>query len=390
MRIALFTSFLGLYIVSGYSQIPSLDIYKAIINPQKRDLSYISETISYIPLSNSNQTALISDITLLSSNNSLTIIYDYYVNKIFLFDARGKYLKTIMNYGKGPNEFLSVLSVDINLDNEILFLLNGNKICILDAAGSTIKSITLASSASMVKWIARDIIAVIYGFPNYILNDGFEITFLDRSGKRLAKALPNSNQKISYNGFPPRLICGWNNDTVYYWNEYRDTVYSLTKSLQAIPRFCILNDKHQYSIDLLKKGAKMNDAFNTNTQYIIGGYNELGGFAFISGVFQQKRFCIIADRKTGLGSNIFTYYVDDHFVGLLNDLDGGFDFWPGHISKDGSAIMSLDPNDLRQTFVKHQKTQIKIKQPAQRDSTQKNIIDKITLMDNPILIRIEK
>jgi hypothetical protein len=326
----------------------------------------------------------------MSANESYISIYDRQVKKLFLFNAQGNFVRVLMNQGKGPNEFTDINSIDFNKKNELLVLLNWNQISILKPDGTIAEKFSIQGNAPLAKWITENIIVIIYYFPYFLQNRGFEIKFIDRTGKILVNTMPNSIENIDYNGFMPRFSCGWNQDTMYYWNEYHDTVYSITKNLRVIPRIQLNNKAKGYPKELLKNGEKMKDSFNTNTYYILGGYHESGNLAFISGVYKQQHTCLVVNRTTGIGNNIFENYGNEHWIGIKNDLDGGFDFWPGFVSATEDLMMTVDPNELRETFIKHQSKKTPVKNPNFQDSIRKNVIDKISLMDNPILIKIMK
>lgn len=376
--------------INTEAQIREIDIFKTFKTCQNINLSQFANNLSYVRLDDAKQTALLSRVTLLTTNKSLIAIYDRPGKKLFLFNTEGSYLKTLLNWGKGPNEFIGINSIDLNINNELLVLSNWNQIYILNSNGNVSEKFTIKGNAPLAKWITQDIIAVIYYYPFFLMNDGYEITFIDRKGKILSRTMPNTTKNIDFNDFMPKYSCGWNQDTLYYWNEYHDTVYSITKKMKVIPRVMLRNNGLRYSVESLKHGAKMNDSFNTNTYYILDSYQESGDFTFISGVYQQHRACLLINRKTGIGNNIFDDYGNEHYIGLKNDLDGGFDFWPSNCDQAGILTMPVDPNELRETFTKHFKMLRPVNNLSQRDSVQKNVIERITEMDNPILMQITK
>jgi len=384
------TLFLLLIYIQGNGQIKEVDVFKSINTEQNFNLSEITNQLTYIRLSDGDQNALIGKITYITANKFFIVIYDRSVKKLFLFDSYGNFIRTLLNWGKGPNEFNDITSIDINSKNEILVLVNWDQLFIINPNGAVSGKISVKGNAPIAKWITEEIMAVIYYFPFYIRNDGYEISFINRKGEILSRALPNSLKNIDFNDFMPRFSCGWNRDTLYYWNEFRDTVFSLTKNIKVIPRMALRNSSQRYSVEEIKKGAKMKDSFNTNHFYILSNYNEVGNFALISGVFKQHRVCMVVDRETGIGHNIFEDYGDDHYIGLKNDVDGGFDFWPYYSSRSGDLLMPVDPNELRESFAKHYSAKRPIKSSARQDSVRVNIISKIKMMDNPIIIKIEK
>jgi len=295
-----------------------------------------------------------------------------------------------MKQGKGPNEFIGINSIDINQNSEILVLFNSNQVAILNPDGNTREHFSIKGSSPVAKWLDDKKIVIIYPFPRFKLNDGFEISFVDRKGKVLKNAMPNSFKEINYNDMGPRFSCERNRDSLYYWNRYRDTVYSITQDMKLVPRITFKHSRQRYPIESIKKGAVIDGSFSSDIGYIQNSYHEFGTLVLANLTYKRANVCLVIDRINGTGYNIFYDYSDDHFRGFKNNLDGGSEFWPSIVTYDGDLMTAIDPNNFREAFLKNQKAKIPVKFPNQQDSVRKFVIDKITLMDNPILIKIEK
>lgn len=374
----------------GSCQVTTVDIFKSINSFRHIDLADITKQLTYTRLRDSGQSILIGKIEEIAANDSYIVIYDDLTNKLLLFDNDGVFLETLMTKGKGPNEFIGINSIDINKSNDILVLMNSNKVVIINPLRAERENFSIKGSSPAAKWLNESAIVILYPFPRFILNDGYEISFIDRTGKILKKALPNSVKNVNYNDIDPRFSCENNLDSLYYWNSYRDTIYSISNDMKLTARVILINNSKRYPLDLIKKGAMVNGSYSSDIGYVQNSYHEFGTLILANLTYRRSNVCLVIDRNTGIGSNIFYDYSDDHFRGLKNNIDGGSEFWPKMVTSSGDIITAIDPNNLRETFLKNEKAKSSVKFPSQKDYLKKNIIDKISLMDNPIIVKIKK
>jgi hypothetical protein len=371
-------------------QTAKVDVFASMNKTKKTDLAEITTFLSYTRLSPSNNAALIGRIRTCAVNDSYIIIYDDMSNRLLIFDNKGTYLRDLLIQGKGPNEFIGITSIDILPDNEILILKDCRDISIMNSEGLIKKQFRIRGTALFAKWLNEKVITLIYSYPNYLNNNGFEISFIDLAGRVLSNSLRNSIVNVDYNEMNPYISCGWNRDTLYYWNQFRDTVYSITQDLKVIPRLVLKHSKQKYPIESIKKGGMLRPDFTFYLGYIEDGYFEFRDMALMSIGYKDKTYRLLINPKNGDGNNLLYDYNSDHYQGFKNNLDGGSEYWPRFITRDGDMVMTIDPNNLRETFLRHRKNKDIVRFPNQQDSLQKNIIDKISLMDNPIFIKIKK
>jgi hypothetical protein len=381
---------LQLFIGYAFGQVATVDVTQCMNEPKQLDLSDFASKLTYIPLSDSNQTALLGQISKFAANNSYIVIYDNLTHKLFLYNRYGKFLKFLADQGKGPFEYIGINSIDINNRNEVLVLMNGDRIAIINAEKNTKHQFDIVGNSPVAKWLDDDKIVILYPFPYFVVNQGFEISFVDQGGKVIKNAMPNSVKGISFNDQVPRFNCARNGDVLYYWNTFKDTVFTITKDMRILPRLIFKHSRFRYSISELMAGAEVNGNFNSDLGYMQTSYWEFGGSSLSGLSYKRKRFSLLIDRASGIGGNVLYDYNEAHNRGFKNNLDGGVEFWPNFASFNGELLTYIDPNDFREAYLKNKKAATPVKSPSQQLSLQNDIINKITLMENPILIKLNK
>jgi len=376
--------------ISTFSQSVHVNVFDCIDKTKQVDLADITNRIQYIPLNSGKNAALIGRIRRIAANESYIVIYDDMTNRLMLFAENGFYLKDIMTKGKGPKEFIGITAIDVHTNNDILVLKNSEEIVIISAEGKIKEQFRVQGNPSHAKWLNGQTIILFYPYPDYLYNDGFEISFLDTKGKVLKNSLKNSLKHVDFNDLNPRYSCGWKENSLYYWNQFRDTVFTITQDMALLPRLILDQSKQRYSIELIKKGEMAKPGFSYNLGYVQNGYQEFRNMIFLALIYKDRLARIIVDPVSGVGYNLLHDYSKDHYLGFKNNLDGGSEFWPEFITAQGDMLMVVDPNKLRETFIKHQNAKMQTRFPSFQDSIRRNVIDKITLMDNPIIIKIEK
>jgi hypothetical protein len=104
--------------------------------------------LEFIPLETTNE-SLIGTITDIQSDGDTLFIADFLNQKaVSIFTKNGKYLHTISRLGKGPQEYLSCFDFQVDNNNNIIYILDGNNGYILgyDYEGNFIEKIQLPLS----------------------------------------------------------------------------------------------------------------------------------------------------------------------------------------------------------------------------------------------------
>lgn len=392
-RILLF-SFVFVFLYScteEVSESPSINVSALIDNKIELNLSDIWSRIEYIPLE-SNSECFIKAVKKIVFDDNHILLYDRDSRKLMLFDGLGNYLKDFMNYGRGPNEFFEITSIDCNSNHELLILRNGQFIDIVKFDQTMINTIKLSEATpKLAKWLTNDIMVLFYPYPSYLLTKGYEICFIDRNGKIIKRSLKRETKGVEYGTGSGIIRVGINNNEMYYWYRYSDTVYTIKPSMEVIPRYAFLHDDRNIPYQEIIKD--IDAGYTDNKKYIVESYDEWQDYIFITMSYDRHYIRGVINQKLGVfGNTIYTY---DHriykyiYSGLVNDIDGGFPFWPNVMPNDGSAINVIDPLRIKET------TEFNLKQQFDMDARfneklRTEIISKINVYSNPIIMRVSK
>jgi hypothetical protein len=346
------------------------------------NLSDVFPEVSYIPLE-SNKDNLIGIVNSLVVDKDFILIYDRKNTKLLQFDGKGSFVRPFMNRGKGPKEFGEISAIDANDNKELLIMREGQFIDIIRYDGTLIKTITLTVTPQSARWLNNDIMVLIFPFPNYLYNEGYEVCFMDRQGKVLKKTLKRPIEKVS-RGSGSRARMGWNNGELYYWFHQSDTIYTITKSMEVYPRYALAHDRRHIPVD---KYSISGFQPILDQQYTVESYDEWGDYIFINVAYNYHFFQCVFNAKLNLKGNVIAEYNKWTYSGLLNNIDGGKPFWPGSLHKDGSRVNVLDPLELSETFSHNLEIKLKVN-TVKQNLLKKEVIDRINDLSNPILMKV--
>ena len=365
-------------------QVGELYVPDLLDNKAKVSLSDLFSSITYIPLESTKEIYL-NQIDFLIVDENFVLVYDSKGKKLLQFNGEGLFVKEFMKAGKGPGEFFQITALDINKKKEILVLRNGQYLDILKEDGSLINSIDFSAVPQSARWLTNDIILLLYSFPTYLFNDGFEICFMDKDGNILKKSLKKPTSGIE-RGRAGRLRCGSNGSEFYYWSHQSDTVYTITKNMQVYPKYVLTHDKRHIPVHKYSQTGYQPDL---DQRYTVESYHEWGDYIFIFSVYNYHGYRGIINHKLGLRGNVIDDYNQWTEPGLLNTIDGGMSFWPGTNLIDGSIIRALDPIELRESFYHNLNSNLPVN-AIKQELLKAELIDSLTLMSNPVLMRVKQ
>ena len=116
----------------------------AFEDPEQIRYSELFDSYHFIPLETSEE-SILSEITQVKFLNKKIIIRDNLTSKVVLFSDDGKYLRNIGNAGRGPGEYTGLTEIDVDVDNNYIFILDNTakKIITYDLQGNLINELTL-------------------------------------------------------------------------------------------------------------------------------------------------------------------------------------------------------------------------------------------------------
>lgn len=367
-----------------------INIPDYINREEKVKLSSVVRNIEYIVLETTPECLLDKDYKI-ELTNEYIFIFDYL--NLYRFSNTGKFLNKIGRMGRGPGEYLR-LGADFAVDDvkKEVYLLDffGNKILVHQYDGTYLREIKLQFSGQFMSLLSNNhLVHHNIGYTYFSRNeDTYELEILDTQGKginRLKSTLSENRRYGMILIFP--FFYHFNNKTLYK-NPFNDTVYNLT-----------INNYEPYGI--VSSGKFARDSRHDDFQK--GGYNTDEKSIIVTGMAESQRYLFISyvrgsgqrllfDKNTNKSVHVVTGLKNlieegretSYTKGLVNDIDGGFPFWPQKIVNDSILIdiryahefKLLDESWFSNKEILYQN----------RSDNLKEITKKINQFDNPILI----
>ena len=356
-------------------------------NSRKREklmLSEIIDSITYIPLE-TNDKCLLGTIRrdfIYSDNYILVKNTDF---KIYLFDKTGSFVAQIGDIGLGPGEYLYYDSYLTRIDEQngqvIITCLNPRRSMYYDFNGKFIKSIPLPLEdvTGLIEYHKNFYLVKesnYYGMVNYtytVLDTTFNI--ITRKITPVQYSLKDGYMALT-NG--PSFSQYTYNDQVYIReNMLNDTLYLINSDFSFVPKYIINSGKYDVTVDIRSDEAFRFIREVKKNRVVLWSMFETDNFLFILYEYQNKRIPCYYHKKENKVIHIASS------SGILNDFDGGLDFWPEY-QNNKELVTFYDAYQL----VEHKKNanQFKLKGDEAAIRRFDQMIRKLEPDDNPVMV----
>ena len=335
----------------------------------------------------------------------LTLNMDDYIfvdnsTHILQFDRNGKFIKQIGTPGRGPGEIGLIRNLSV-LDKKKQLVVQTNwahKLYYFSYDGDFLESVPFNTRAWRIKSIPGN--RMVYfdqctrGHEDYM----FALTNLEgdtldvvNNHYKWERTLV-SGQSIQYSLFVPIYFY---NNTLSFKSMHNDTVYTVSgDSIRA-----------EYLIDL--------GDFQLPQEYRVEVYNKLAPWDEYYERAKGSRFCSVFEAKEMLfisSSDYKDYNTVYHMIYkrpedtgkllvdmhndpgmIINDIDGGPDFWPLGTVNDSTVYMPILPLDLKNREFRNELTNAEGVDPEKKNELI-NMIDGLSESDNSVLmiVRLNK
>jgi hypothetical protein len=361
-------------------------------------LSTTATEITYIPLELTDNSTL-RGISFFVHLNGKLIVSDSH--SIILFDKDGKYIKDVSQSGQGPSDFVQLIS-HIIVDNEEsnLYLFSShNKVIQFNKNADYIRNFQINNGTnwSITKGTFTPQNTMILAYHNVPKRHSDTTTVynaieVDTIGNILNKFENYSPRYIEENGIRylnsiPFLDVFNNN--IRFMDFSNDTIFTIIDN--AMIPYAILDlgeDKTTFTLDYYLSE-------NFNQSKLNEAYDKLKGHAIMD-VQENDNYLFFKLTKKGLrGDGIYSIYNKQtkdlkllKNEGLLNDLDGGPDFFPRKCIGDimvgwkkptefKEEVLSKDYNEQKAKYGERFEKVYQLAKSLQED-------------DNPILMVVKK
>jgi hypothetical protein len=344
--------------------------------------------IKYIPLKTTSQN-VVSQINNIIFCNSYFLIYGY--TSVSMFRNDGSFVTEVGKRGRGPDEFSVVSDVDINTENESIYIADGHKFLVFDKNGKFIRTFKspLSDNGMNFKFTEDRILC-------YFINDEGNIDnsyiLIDTTGKIIEK-FPN---RYPWKRKAPGVSYEWENKFYKFNNQlfkkeiYSDTIFSFEN--EVFKPYMVIDVGKQRLTPDIRSSIQTGPDFSVKTYHnYITPWNL---FEFSDFIYYEMTMTL--NGTYGLYS--FIGSKKDNFKvmiapeqGLTNDLDGGPNFWPRTIETDNTIVSWIEAIKYREYIASDAFKNATPRYPDKKKELEK-LANSLKETDNPVLmiVRLKK
>jgi hypothetical protein len=323
----------------------TIDIDGAMNNQDTMLLSDFTDEIYYVKIKPPTGLFLkiIRDVQIV---NDTIYVFEGTINKIIAFDMDGNYIKTIGKIGRGPNEYISLRSFYVDESNSyLLFYTSSGDILRYSPDGELIKKYFNLKYANEMYFLNQKLIFTGFMGSNKNMPDSImKITVTEFNGTKI-DSIPSpfysiNNWRVKNLWFPGHYAASRFNGVLLSYEPCADTILQISERGEISPRYIFdtggncfpFESRYMNNDEEIKR--KRNDIINVTSSPF-----ETENNLFFKFAFKREAFIYRLDKTTLRGSTFYYYgnaqidmsigdtgYPDD--FGLVNNIDGGLDFFP--------------------------------------------------------------
>jgi len=298
------------------------------------------------------------------------IIYDS--KRVLRFNAQGAYMGEIGKRGQGPEEYVNVISIDIDYGRNTIYLRNDRSSLLeYTLEGQFLRRLRLERSSLDERYRPLNLIQLTPGvyvidLRSYELNE-YMFAFFNEKGNTLELERPVSDPEPVIKDRPRYSTANYfhrSQDELYYYDTRSDTVYHIGKDKRLSPSFTFQYGKYK----TLQRDSEYYDHPNIELYSLLGTpyfffmsclFDIYAPEPFMEKVYRRgemkevkdTRVYAVFDKRSGRLHLL--KQPESGVLGLLNDIDNGVAFWPKAISADETeAIMLCSASDFIETYSK--------------------------------------
>lgn len=357
-----------------------LDMELLLSNQQEMKLSDIAESIKYVRLE-TNPDVLCQVLQYLVRDNRI-----YVRNRngtVFLFDGEGKFVRQIGRKGQGPGEYLGVQFIDASPQGDFVYFYytRGNIAYIYSSDGEMINDFEIKYPTWRFAALSPDRHIMISPYGAFS-PDSLPFLFYLADGKgQIVNQFPSKKVIMLGAGdfsigkfmVTPRSVIGY--------HPFNDTVFSFDPEGNISPKYVFNYGNKRLPDEEIDDMMKL---YENREQYIHStSLYETSDRLFIRAFHQKKPLIGFWQQKD---NSLVAILSDDGK--LLNDLDGGPDFWPATSDGDKTVYRLVQALDLVESWNKGDYQEKEFKQADDRKEFVR-MIQELKEGDNPVIMVVE-
>lgn len=326
----------------------SVDLEKVLAKEEPFSLSEIAKQIDCIPLETSSDILLKRVHQYLFYNDQL-LVTDF--SHLHAFTSEGKHIKKIGNKGSGPADYnyVNTLIKDDALHH--LYLLTSGKMIVYDQQADFITSRSFQDKS------IRGYTGLMTGPDKFLIYLGstfkkvgdtstiYSFAEVDTSG-RVIRQIPNASPiESTFNGMIVSPIPFYKyEDRIHYMDYGNDTLKVITNE-GANETYAICSLGHMKR-EVNTAGFSEQQIEELSSKLLVYRICEDKNYLYITliwGASDNFQY-VLFDKRTGETKNIGN-------KGIVNDLNGGVNFFPQQIEEDGTMSMWMQAEDFKEQIL---------------------------------------
>jgi hypothetical protein len=373
-----------------------VDYESVLKNKAQVNLSELTDDIEYITLE-TNEKCLLHRMAEYFFTDDFIFVDNS--THILQFDRNGKFIKQIGTPGRGPGEIGLVRQLSV-LDKKKQLLVQTNwahKLYYFSYDGDFLKTVPVEDRLKL-KAIPDNRLVYFDGCIRG--NEDYMFALTNLAGDTLDVVHNHykwedsfhSGQTVSYTLFVPFYFY---NNNISFKSMHNDTVYTVSGDSIRAKYLIDLGDlqlPQEYRVEVYKKLAPWNEFYERAKGHRFCSVFEAKEMLFISSSDYKEYntvYNMIYNRPSGNGSLLVDMHNDPGMI--INDIDGGPDFWPLGTVDDSTVYMPVLPLDLKNKDFRDKLAKAEGVDPEKKNELIK-MIDGLSESDNSVLmiVRLNK
>jgi hypothetical protein len=362
-------------------------------NKKPIGLSQISTNVEYIKLE-TNKDCLLGQMANFYFSDSLIFVVQ--TESVLKFSNKGKFLGKLVSSGRGPNEITDAIFTICLIPDKKIFIAQDyrkHKLLYFSFNGELVKTVNYSPYISKIE-VIRDGRFLTYDFGSAGNKHTFRLTNEHNDTISIVKNyFPweiNSNNGIvtSIHSSRPIQPFYYSKSKAYLKSLYDDTVYYVSANKIECSYFINLG-KYKLPNDYIpterlrgtdlqlyrEKAEKYNfvNVFEASNKIFLTSYS-------YNSEIVPKYFIFDKVNKNGI------YLVSDNGKsnGIINDWDGGMNFWPSAAIDDNRVYMPITILNFQKEL--NDKSNNKSFKYSEKNKQLENLVSASDITDNPILM----
>ncbi len=312
---------------------------------------YFSE-IRYIELESTEQSFMrgIKDIKV--TEKGIFILTNNYI--ILRFSNTGKFLNKIGAIGRGPGEYIIPVQINILDGTDILTVHENNagaRVHLYRPDGKFVRSVKYEWVLNVAAY-RNDRVFFWTNMPYLTKEYPYSLRISDLNGRNNLNLLQRTS-KLAPN--PLVMAMSETNfweyaDSLTVWEANIDTVYRYYPKRESIEaRFILKAGRDHLTWDRRLRTVQGDNAVRNKTIYFIG-LLESRSLIFLTARMKGETRYYVYTKGTGSVVSIAPLSIIPgklQWNGLINDLDGGYSFWPSGFFSENEVFQTIEPLVLK-------------------------------------------